>query len=89
MSDEIISLPHLRALIGMRVRYLGRVWMVIEVLDAPASLVLETGGNGMVMQADVHGRPWDYAAETLSIPILTQDGAGLSDELLALELLDS
>jgi hypothetical protein len=89
LSDEILSLPHLRALIGIRVRYLGRIWVVIEVLETPASLVLEREGEGLVMQADVHGRPWDYGAETLSIPVLTLDRTGLSDELLALELLET
>lgn len=88
MSEEILSLPQLRALIGMRVRYLGEEWVVIEVLDSPASLVLEGIGQAPTMQADVHGRPWGYAAQTLSIPVLTEDHTGLSDELLALELLE-
>lgn len=81
-----IALPHLRALIGLQVRYLGREWIVIEVVDSPPSLVLEAGSADFVMQADMHGRPWEYAAETRMIPVLTQDQTGLSEELLALEI---
>ena len=85
---SLISLPHLRALIGLQVRYLGREWIVIEVVDSPPSLVLEADSAASVMQSDMHGRPWEYAAETRMIPILTQDQTGLSDELLALEIVE-
>ncbi len=88
MSDDALSLPRLRALIGLRVGYLGREWLIVEVIDAPPGLVLEGVGGASVMQADVHGRPWDFGAETRLIPALTADRAELSEELLALDLLD-
>lgn len=88
MSDDLLSLPRLRALIGVRVAYLGREWVIVEVIDAPPGLVLEGVGSQAVMQADVHGRPWDFGAETRLIPALTPDRTELSEELLALELLD-
>ncbi len=84
-----ITLPHLRALIGLKVRYLAREWIVIEVVDSPPSLVLEADTPAAVLQADMHGRPWEYAVETRMIPVLTQDQSGLSDELLALEIVES
>ncbi len=84
-----ISLPHLRALIGLQVRYLGRQWIVIEVVDSPPSLVLEADTPASVIQADMHGRPWEYTVETRMIPVLTEDQTGLSDELLALEILEA
>jgi hypothetical protein len=83
-----LSLPHLRALIGLKVRYLGREWIVVEVVEHPPSLVLEADSHAAVMQADMHGRPWEYAVETRMIPALTQDQTGLSDELLALDILE-
>lgn len=83
-----LSLPHLRALIGLQVRYLGREWIVVEVVESPPSLVLEANAAAGVIQADMHGRPWEYAVETRMIPVLTQDQTGLSDDLLALEVLD-
>lgn len=89
MSDTPrITLPHLRALIGQRVRYEGRPWVVVEVVESPPSLVLEADGAASVIQADMHGRPWDYAAETRMINVLTADETGLSDELLSLEIIE-
>ncbi|MFN3594428.1 MAG: hypothetical protein ACK4TK_07065 [Thiobacillaceae bacterium] len=83
-----ITLPHLRALIGLRVRYEGRPWVVVEVVESPPSLVLEADGAASVIQADMHGRPWDYAAETRMIGVLTSDETWLSDELLSLEIIE-
>jgi hypothetical protein len=83
-----ISLPHLRALIGLKVRYLGRPWIVVEVVDSPPSLVLEADAPASVIQADMHGRPWEYVVETRMIPVLTQDQTALSEDLLALELIE-
>lgn len=83
-----ISLPHLRALIGLQVRYLGREWTVIEVVDSPPSLVLEADTPAHVIQTDMHGRPWEYTVETRMIPVLTQDQTGISDDLLALEIVE-
>jgi len=83
-----ISLPHLRALIGLKVHYQGRIWSVIEVVDSPPSLVLEADTGASVIQTDMHGRPWEYAMETRMIPVLTDDGSGLSEELLALDIVE-
>ncbi len=84
-----ITLPYLRALIGLKVRYLDRAWTVIEVVENPPSLVLEAIGPASVIQADLHGRPWEYAPQTRMIPVLTQDCCGLSDAFLALEILEA
>lgn len=89
MSDTPkLTLPHLRALIGLRVRYEGRPWVVVEVVESPPSLVLEAEGTASVIQADMHGRPWDYAVETRIVKVLTSDETGLSDELLSLEIVE-
>lgn len=82
-----ITLPHLRALIGLRVRYEGRPWVVVEVVESPPSLALAAEG-AFVIQTDMHGRPWDYATETRMINVLTADETGLSDELLGLEIIE-
>ncbi len=81
-----LSLPQLRALIGLKVRYLGRLWRVIEVVDNPPSLVLERDDAATLIQTDMHGRPWEYAVETCLIPVLTPDLTGLSAELMDLEI---
>lgn len=85
--DGIITLPHLRTLLGLRVRHLGEVCVVIEVLDDPPSLVLQADGQASLM-ADHHGRPFEYAQRTHTLPVLTEDRTGLNDALLDLEILD-
>ncbi len=87
MSDTVISLPHLRTLIGLRVRHLGDICVVVEVLEFPPSLVLEPIVAASLL-ADQHGHPWEYAVETRMIKVLSDDQTGLNDALLDLELLD-
>lgn len=88
MSEAtIISLPHLRTLIGLRVRHLGDICVVVEVLESPPSLVLEPIAPATLL-ADQHGHPWEYAMETRVLKVLSDDRTGLNDALLDLELLD-
>ncbi len=87
MSADIISLPHLRTLIGLRVRYQGEECLVVEVLESSAALVLEVQRPGTVM-ADLHGRPWEYGQEHRIVPVLSEDRSTLHDALLELDLLD-
>jgi hypothetical protein len=87
VSGEIISLPHLRTLIGLRVRYQGEACRVVEVLESPSALVLEVLRPGTV-QADLHGRPGEYGQEHRIVPVLSEDCRTLHDALLELDLLD-
>lgn len=80
-----LFLPRLRALIGLKVRFEGRRWTVVEVVDSPPSLVLELDAPASVIQTDMHGRPWEFTAETRMIPALTPDLTDLSAELLDLQ----
>jgi hypothetical protein len=86
-EEAIISLPHLRTLIGLRVRHMGDICVVVEVLETPPSLVLEPIAPASLM-ADQHGHPWEYAMETRVLKVLSDDRTGLNDALLELELLD-
>lgn len=87
MSEAIITLPHLRALIGLRVRHQGEICLVVEVLESPPGLVLEPP-TASAMQADMHGRPWEYGREHRIVPVLSEDGTALHDALLDLDILD-
>lgn len=87
MSDATLSLPHLRALIGLRVRHRGEVCVVVEVLESPPSLVLEPVAPATLM-ADQHGHPWEYAMENRVIRVLSDDRTALNDELLELDIPD-
>ncbi len=84
---DIITLPHLRTLVGLRVRHQGEECIVVEVLDHPPSLVLQPNTPPRLM-ADYHGRPSEYGLVTYTLAVLTEDQTGLNDELLDLEILD-
>lgn len=84
---DAITLPHLRTLVGLRVRHQGVECLIVEVLDSPPSLVLQPEGRPSLM-ADHHGRPFEYGAHTLTLQVLSDDQTGLNDALLDLEILD-
>jgi hypothetical protein len=87
MSDEIITLPHLRSLIGLRVRHQGDLCVVVEILEDPPALILELAAPAALM-ADQHGHPWEYGLATRMLRVLTDDRTGLNDALLDLDILD-
>lgn len=87
MNEPGISLPHLRGLIGLRVRHRGDICVVVEVLESPPSLVLEPVVPASLM-ADQHGRPWEYGVESRVVNVLNEDRTGLGDALLDLDLID-
>jgi len=99
LSDtDIITLPHLRSLIGLRVRHQGMICMIVEVLESPPSLVLEpvaasvkasaSVNSATNIMANVHGHPGEYGVESRIVQVLTDDQTGLNDALLELEILD-
>lgn len=85
--SEFIDLPHLRSLIGLRLRHQGQVCIVVEVLDEPPALILEQE-SGSHLMPDHHGRPLEYAAPTHYLPVLSEDRKALSDAWLDLELIE-
>ncbi|KAF0101320.1 MAG: hypothetical protein FD187_1286 [bacterium] len=87
MNEMAISLPHLRSLIGLRVRHRGEVCVVVEVLESPPALVLEPESAATLL-VDQHGQPWEYGRENRVVHVLNDDRSGLSDELLELDLID-
>jgi hypothetical protein len=87
VSEDIITLPRLRALIGLKVRHQGDICVVVEVLESPCALVLEPLGPATMM-ADMHGRPWEYGQDHRIVPVLSEDRTALHDALLDLDILD-
>ena len=87
MTEDPIDLPHLRTLIGLRLLHQGQVCRVVEVLDDPPALVLESEALPRIMP-DHHGRPHEYGSANHVVPVLSDDRLGLNDALLELELLD-
>ena len=87
MSEDIITLPHLRTLIGLKMRYQGEICRVVEVLESPCALVLEALAPA-TMQADSHGRPWEFGQEHRIVLVLSEDRTALHDALLELDIMD-
>jgi len=87
VSEAAITLPHLRTLIGMRVRHQGELCLVVEVLESPCALVLEAQTHSAMM-ADLHGRPWEFGREHRIVPVLSEDHTALHDALLDLDVID-
>lgn len=69
-----------RQLIGHWVRHRGERCKVVEALESPASLVLETGAPAELC-ADLHGRPWEYGRAHRVVAWPLRDG----DELERLD----
>ncbi len=86
MSEIVITLDQLRRMIGIKVRYEGSLWQVIEVLEDGPSLVLESIRAPKVIQADKFGDGHRRTAEYLTIPVLTADRSELHPQFLALDL---
>jgi hypothetical protein len=93
LASEHISLPHLRSLIGLRVRHQGTLCVILEVLESPPALVLEplhdtySAGPSRIMP-NLHGHPGEYGVESRTVQVLTDDRTGLNDALLELEIMD-
>ncbi|OYY94277.1 MAG: hypothetical protein B7Y41_08135 [Hydrogenophilales bacterium 28-61-23] len=94
LASGRITLPHLRDLIGLRVRHQGTVCVIMEVLETPPCLILEPVSAGPQLNsaanimANLHGHPGEYGVESRMVQVLTDDQTGLNDALLELEILD-
>ena len=88
MQQITLSVEQLRGMIGLRVRYRGSDYQVIEVLeDGPELVLSDLRGSGEV-QNDLHGQAHRLAPRTECVPVLNTARDGLHQEFLALELLD-
>ena len=88
MSEIEITLDQLRGLIGIHVEFNFARYEVIEVLEDGPSLVLQASDRHTTIQPNQHGEAHRRVPYTVTIPVLNDDGSGLSAELLSLELVD-
>lgn len=86
-APQIIALPHLRALVGLRVRHQGEECLIVEVLEDPPALILQPHARPRLMP-DHHGRPFEFSVQAITLQVLTDDRTGLNEALLDLEILD-
>ncbi len=80
-----VTVEQLRALIGERVRYLGRDWEIVEVLEDGPALVLQDLSQ-KVIQPDQHGEAHRRVPTAVTIPIFAPDGSALNPVFQSLDL---
>ena len=78
----------LHRLISKRVRYQGKAYAVIELIEDIPAIVLQEDNPQTAIQADTHGFARRRVSQTLSISILNSDHTELSQEFLQLQILD-
>ena len=77
----------LRKMIGDRFDYLGKPWIMVEILPDVDGVVLKRCGTSegrAVLQPDAYGIPNRVSAETLMVPVSNTAKDGYSDDLLLL-----
>lgn len=77
----------LRKMIGDRFDYLGKPWVMVEILPDVDGVVLKRCGireGRAVLQPDAYGVPNRVSAETLMVPVSNASNDGYSEDLLLL-----
>lgn len=87
MSSIVIKVEQLREMLGTCVMHEGVEWRVIEVLEDGPSIVLLNHCHNVV-QSDQYGDGYRRVVEHRTIQILTEDGAAIHPDFLALDLID-
>lgn len=87
MESLPISLAQLQHMIGMRLRWRGVDFAVVEVLEDGPALVAQSMAPDSTIQSDVHGRARREISEVKVIPVLNHDKTLLHPEFLEIELL--
>lgn len=86
MNKPGMTLPQLRQMIGLQVRYRNDLWQVIELLEDGPTLVLEGLAGRKVVQGDQYGEGYRRAPRRLTVPLLDRAGEALHPDFLELEL---
>lgn len=74
----------LRLLVGTQITLSASIYTIIEVLENPLAIILETAQLGT--QADVYGNARRQVKQTISIPVMDSDDQ-IHDDFAALKLL--
>ena len=82
MPGNLFTIQQLRQMLGARLRYRGRRYTVIEVLDDQFELVLEADLPTSHIQTDVHGNARREIRELLTVSALNADRSELHPEFL-------
>ena len=87
MSEIVITIEQLRAMIGVEVLYRGLHYCVIEVLEDGPSLVLLDRDACPGIQPNLLGVATRRVPQTETVAVLNADRTELHTDFLSLELL--
>ncbi len=88
MSQIELTVTQLRSLIGLHVRYYGKDYQIIEVLEDGPALVLHDSAAHPTIQANLLGNATRRAPHTETVRVLSPDRDELHPDFLALELIE-
>jgi hypothetical protein len=86
MSEITITLEQLRSMIGLTVRYYGRLYQIIEVLEDGPSLVLQAAEAQPTIQPSLTGEATRRTPATETVRVLNENRTELHYDFLAIEL---
>lgn len=87
MNSIIITVDQLRGMLGLRVRYRGAIYSVIEVIEDGPAIVIEPELAVSAIQADAYGNARRQSRTLLTVPVLSADQQQIHPEFLAIDLL--
>lgn len=85
-TNADLSLADLREMIGTRVRFEGRGWEIVEILEDGPALILQDCNQRTIIQTDQHGEAHRLVPSTRTIPLFAVDGHSLSAAFLSMDL---
>lgn len=88
-ESKLPSIEDLEALIGRQVRYLNRVWVIIEVLEEELAIVLQADTAGESILSNAQGEPVRSLPRVMTLPVRDEDSGGINPEMREMEVLDT
>lgn len=82
-----LTIDQLRGMLGLRVRYRGTIYSVLEVIEDGPALVMEPEVAVSSIQTDAYGNARRQARALLTVPVLSADRREIHPEFLAIDLL--
>ena len=74
-------------MLGLRVRYRGAIYSVLEIIEDGPAIVLEPETASSSIQADAYGNARRQTRTLLTIPVLSADQQQIHPEFLAIDLI--
>lgn len=87
-AQRLPSIEDLEALIGRRVRYLNRTWVIIEVLEEELAIVLQADTADESILNNAQGEPVRSTPRVMTLPVRDEESGGINPEMGAMEVLD-